>query len=341
MKQVYYLFSIALCVLFLSNTARARLVIEGQVKDDTGEPLVGVNILVKGINSGSITDSDGEFSIKAPNKNSTLVFSFIGFETLEFPLNGKSNIVVEMTSSATELDQVVVSASRKKEKVLEAPSSISVISAKEVESNVSLTTTDHLYSTSGVDVSKTGLTSSNVVIRGFNNVFSGAVLTMVDNRVASVPSLRVNSTQMIPGNSDDIASIEVLKGPASAIYGPFSSNGVIHILTKSPLDLEKDSETKVSFGAGEKDLLNTSVRTSGKINDNLGYKISMNYLRGRDWNRDSSDLDQEMAAWSDGWIQLSKQGPNGTIMTSHIEDWFVGSLFTCLLYTSPSPRDRG
>lgn len=315
MKQVYYLFSIALCVLFLSNTARAQLVVEGQVKDDTGEPLVGVNILVKGINSGSITDSDGEFSIKAPNKNSTLVFSFIGFETLEFPLNGKSNIVVEMTSSATELDQVVVSASRKKEKVLEAPSSISVISAKEVESNVSLTTTDHLYSASGVDVSKTGLTSSNVVIRGFNNVFSGAVLTMVDNRVASVPSLRVNSTQMIPGNSDDIASIEVLKGPASAIYGPFSSNGVIHILTKSPLDLEKDSETKVSFGAGEKDLLNTSVRTSGKINDNLGYKISMNYLRGRDWDRDSSDLDQEMAAWSDGWIQLSKQGPNGTIMT--------------------------
>ena len=71
MKQVYYLFSIALCVLFLSNTARAQLVIEGQVKDDTGEPLVGVNILVKGINSGSITDSDGEFSIKAPNKNST------------------------------------------------------------------------------------------------------------------------------------------------------------------------------------------------------------------------------------------------------------------------------
>ena len=113
-------------------------------------------------------------------------------------------------------------------------------------------------------MSKTGLTSSNVVTRGFNNVFSGAVLTMVDNRVASVPSLRVNSTQMIPGNNDDIASIEVLKGPASAIYGPFSSNGVIHILTKSPLDLEKNSETKVSFGAGQRDLLNTSVRTAGK-----------------------------------------------------------------------------
>ncbi len=304
-----------MCALFLSNTAWAQVGVEGQVKDDAGDFLAGVNILVKGTNFGSISDSNGEFNITVPNNNSILVFSFIGFETIEFSLNGKSNIIVEMKSSATDLDQVVVSASRKKEKVLEAPASVSVISAKEVESNVSLTTTDHLYSASGVDVSKTGLTSSNVVTRGFNNVFSGAVLTMVDNRVASVPSLRVNSTQMIPGNSDDIASIEVLKGPASAIYGPFSSNGVIHILTKSPLDLEKNSETKVSFGAGQRDLLNTSVRTAGKINDNIGYKISMNYLKGTDWNRDSSDLAQEMAAWSDGWIQLSKQGPNGTVMT--------------------------
>ena len=118
-----------------------------------------------------------------------MVFSFIGFETVEFPLDGKSNIVVEMTSTTTDLDQVVISASRKKEKVLEAPASVSIISANEVKNTVSLTTTDHLYSTSGVDVSKTGLTSSNVVTRGFNNVFSGAVLTMVDNRVASVPSL--------------------------------------------------------------------------------------------------------------------------------------------------------
>ena len=315
MKQVYYLFSIALYSIFLSNTAWAQVAVEGQVKDDSGDPLAGVNILVQGTNSGSTSDSNGEFSITAPNKNSILVFSFIGFETVKFSLNGKSNIVVEMKSSPTDLDQVVVSASRKKEKVLEAPASISVISREEIENNVSLTTSDHLYSTSGVDVSKTGLTSSNVVTRGFNNVFSGAVLTMVDNRVASVPSLRVNSTQMIPGNSNDILSIEVLKGPASAIYGPFSSNGVIHILTKSPLDLDKDSETKVSFGAGQRDLLNTSVRTAGKINNNLGYKISMNYLRGTDWDRDSLDIAQELAAWNDGWIQLSRQGPYGNIMT--------------------------
>lgn len=315
MKKVYHLFSLAFCTLFLSSIALAQVGVKGNVTDAEGSSLIGVNILVKGTNTGSTTNADGDFNITASDKNSTLIFSFIGFKTLEYQLNGKTEISVKMNATATDLDQVVVSASRKKEKVLEAPASVAVISAKEVESNVSLTATDHLYSASGVDVSKTGLTSSNVVTRGFNNVFSGAVLTMVDNRVASVPSLRVNSSQMIPGNNDDIASIEVLKGPASAIYGPFSSNGVIHILTKSPLDLDKDSETKVSFGAGQRDILTTSVRTAGKINDNVGYKISMSYLRGTDWDRDSADVAQEMAAWSDGYIQLSKQGPDGTVMT--------------------------
>lgn len=315
MKKVYHLFSLAFCTLFLSSVGWAQVGVKGNVTDAEGSPLTGVNILIKGTNIGSTTNADGNFKITASDKNSTLIFSFIGFKTLEHQLNGKTEISVEMNATATDLDQVVVSASRKKEKVLEAPASITVISAKELESTISLTATDHLYSASGVDVSKTGLTSSNVVTRGFNNVFSGAVLTMVDNRVASVPSLRVNSSQMIPGNNDDIASIEVLKGPASAIYGPFSSNGVVHILTKSPLDLDKDSETKVSFGAGQRDLLSTSIRTAGKINENIGYKISMSYLRGTDWDRDSADIAQEMANWSDGYIHLSKQGPNGTEMT--------------------------
>ena len=289
---------LTLLLVMMSYFSFAQIGIKGIVNDTEGNPLPGVNIIVKGTDNGSSTDADGTFSITAPNKNSTLIFSFIGFETIEYSLNNKTDLIIEMTSTSMNLNQVVVSASRKKEKVLDAPAAIEVISAKEIQNNISLTSTDHLYSASGVDVSKTGLTSSNVATRGFNNVFSGSVLTMVDNRVASVPSLRVNSTQMIPGNSDDISSIEVLKGPASAIYGPFSANGVIHILTKSPLDLD-EPETKVSFSAGERDLISTSVRTAGKINDNLGYKVSVNYLRATDWDRDSADLAQEIAVWGE------------------------------------------
>ena len=178
-----------LLLVMMSYFSFAQIGVKGIVNDTEGNPLPGVNIIVKGTDNGSSTDADGTFSITAPNKNSTLIFSFIGFETIEYSLNNKTDLIIEMTSTSMNLNQVVVSASRKKEKVLDAPAAIEVISAKEIQNNISLTSTDHLYSTSGVDVSKTGLTSSNVATRGFNNVFSGSVLTMVDNRVASVPSL--------------------------------------------------------------------------------------------------------------------------------------------------------
>lgn len=332
MKNRLRFLSLFLFMTIFSLVSIAQVSVSGQVKDDSGNSLTGVNIVVQGTTDGTTTNTTGDFSITIPKQNSTLVFSFLGFETLEVPVGNQTNLTVKMESTSMNLDQVVVSASRKKEKVLEAPASIAVISAKEVTNNVSLTATDHLYSASGVDVSKTGLTSSNVVTRGFNNIFSGAVLTMVDNRVASVPSLRVNSSQMIPGNSDDIASIEVLKGPASAIYGPFSANGVVHIITKSPLDMEKDAETKVSFGVGDRDLLTTSIRSAGKITDNFGYKISGSYLRGTDWDRDSNEVATEMEAWETGQIHLSKQGPDGTVMTgdsaavdaiNSIENWNI------------------
>ena len=315
MKNRLHFLSLFLFMTIFSFVSIAQVNVSGQVKDDSGNSLTGVNIIVQGTTDGTTTNATGDFSITIPNQNSTLVFSFLGFETLEVTVGNQTNLTVKMGTTSMNLDQVVVSASRKKEKVLEAPASIAVITAKEITNNVSLTATDHLYSASGVDVSKTGLTSSNVVTRGFNNIFSGAVLTMVDNRVASVPSLRVNSSQMIPGNSDDIASIEVLKGPASAIYGPFSANGVVHIITKSPLDMEKDAETKVSFGVGERDILTTSIRSAGKISDNFGYKISGSYIRGTDWDRDSNEVATEMEAWETGQIYLSRQGPDGTVMT--------------------------
>ena len=77
----------------------------------------------------------------------------------------------------------------------------------------------------------------------------------------------MNSSQLISGNQDDIESIEVLKGPASAIYGPFSSNGVMHIITKSPLSLNKKSETKINLGFGERNITTTSIRNSTKLSD--------------------------------------------------------------------------
>jgi iron complex outermembrane receptor protein len=124
---------------------------------------------------------------------------------------------------------------------------------------------------SGVDVITSGVQSTNVVVRGFNNIFSGALHTLTDYRVAGVPSLRVNFMHFIPQTDDDISRMEVVLGPGSALYGPNTANGVLHILTKSPLD---EPGTSISLAGGERSLFHGSFRTAQRVSDKFGFKVS-------------------------------------------------------------------
>ena len=84
-------------------------------------------------------------------------------------------------------------------------------------------------STPGVDIITQGVQSTNVVVRGFNNIFSGALYTLTDNRMAGVPSLRVNVMHFVPTTDEDLQRMEVVLGPGSALYGPNTANGVLHL----------------------------------------------------------------------------------------------------------------
>jgi len=177
----------------------------GQVVDaKSGEPVVGVNILVQETNSGTTTDLEGRFTLSLSEKAETLTFRFVGYKQKEKTID-KSSDEVELTVALEEtevgLDEVVVSASKREEKVLDAPASISVLNADEIEEKPVTSPVNHLEEVEGVDIMKTGIISSNVNVRGFNNIFSGAMLTIVDNRIGRVPSLRANIFQLIPSNN--------------------------------------------------------------------------------------------------------------------------------------------
>ena len=183
---------------------------------------------------------------------------------------------------ATSLTQVTVTTSRgKQERVLDAPAQISVVTQQQIEERPSLTVADHLKSTAGIDVTTGGLTQTNIVSRGFNNAFSGSMLMLQDYRFAGVPSLRVNVPFLFTGSNDDIERIEVLLGPASALYGPNSGAGVLHVITKSPFD---SKGTTFSMDVGERSLFRTSIRHAGTLGDRVGYKISAEQFSGRDWD---------------------------------------------------------
>lgn len=209
---------------------------------------------------------------------------------VELASDETKSVEISLSSEVIELAKVSVTASRRKEKVLEAPASVALLDDSEIKDRVSLSVTEHLKSLRAVDVVTSGIGTSYVVVRGFNNVFSGNLLSLVDNRIASVPSLRVNAYTLIPTISEDIEQIEVVSGPGAALYGPNSANGVMHILTRSPFTSQG---TTVSVGGGERRILTGSLRHAGVINDTIGYKLTANYTRGDDWEEGRAKEDME------------------------------------------------
>jgi outer membrane receptor for ferrienterochelin and colicins len=278
MKNLYFLLLIILPVFAFSQT------VTGTILDEKGKPLFGVNVIEKGTTNGTTTDFDGKFSLSLSSANARIVFKFLGYKDKEFSA-AQSPFNFRMELDEIGLDQVVVSASKRKERLLDAPASVSIISAEKIENTAAMTPADNLKNIPGVDIMPTGLVSQNVVIRGFNNVFSQSMLTLVDHRIGSVPSLRLNAFQLMPGNNLDIEKIEIVRGPGSALYGPNAADGVMHIITKSPMSLsdEQNAETSVSITGGWQSVINPEFRHAHKVSDKFGYKISGGYMQGQDF----------------------------------------------------------
>ncbi|HEX7242789.1 MAG TPA: TonB-dependent receptor [Longimicrobiaceae bacterium] len=178
------------------------------------------------------------------------------------------------------LDPIVVSASKRPEKAVNAPARVEVVGERAIEERPAVAAVEHLRAVPGIDVASTGLQSANVVARGFNNIFSGSLHALTDNRIAGVPSLRVNLLHFIPSNNEDMQRMEVVLGPGAALYGPNTANGILHIITRSPLDQQG---TTLSVAGGERDLFHGSFRTAHLLGENLGFKLSGQYLRGTEW----------------------------------------------------------
>ena len=267
----------------------------------TGNKLNGVSLKITPETSDvttGISDATGAFSVTDLTAGIyTITASLPGYSDVimaDIALAVDDTKAVELTlsSEVIQLEQISTTASRRREKVLEAPASVALVGDSEIKDRVAPSVTEHLKSVRAVDVVSAGLGASYVVVRGFNNVFSGSLLSLVDNRIASVPSLRVNSYSFIPTVSEDIEQIEIVSGPGSALYGPNSANGVMHIVTRSPFTSQG---TTVSIGGGERSILMGSLRHAGVVNETIGYKFSGNYFRGNDWQegRTKEDIEGE------------------------------------------------
>ncbi len=308
-------FRVLLALLLLPAAFRsAGLAQEGTISGvvterGTGSPLPGVTVVLKhpgdtALFLGTYTDLSGRYAFKrlAPGR-CLLTFSIIGFRKIvdtavEVTGGGVVPLDVALEEVPLNMDAVIVSASRREEKAVSAPGSTSVIDAATIAERPAVTPIDHLRSTGGIDIAQTGLMQQTVVSRAFNNVFSTTLMMLTDNRIAAVPSLRANIPAFIPIVDDDLERIEVVRGPASALYGPNAHNGVVNFITRSPF---ASKGTTVSLAGGSRSLVQGSVRHAGTIGERVGYKVSAGYFRGLDWAyTDSAEAAERRSAIDSG-----------------------------------------
>ena len=222
---------LGLFLLVLQLSFAQNVTVKGTVASQTGEPLSGVSILVRGSSAGTSTNTDGAFEISAP-QNSTLIFSYIGFITKEVKISsGQSNLALQLLTDKNELNQVIVVGygTRRKSDVTGAITSISEQAIKDVPSSNLASAIQG--QASGVDIQRNGANSKpgavpNILIRGSRSLTaSNAPLIVVDG----IPfNGSINDL-----NQDDVSSVEILKDASStAIYGSRGANGVILITTK-------------------------------------------------------------------------------------------------------------
>ncbi|HEX6939796.1 MAG TPA: TonB-dependent receptor [Longimicrobiales bacterium] len=264
--------------------------VTGRVTDaETGAPLGGAQVeAVTGgrVAATTLTDANGQYRLAdLPAGTYSIVVTLVGYATRQVDgvrvVDGGTSIqAIALTAAAFELNPIVVSASKRQEKVLDAPASVAVVDSRTVAERPATTPVDHLRSTPGVDIVTQGVQSTNVVVRGFNNIFSGSLHALTDNRIAGVPSLRVNALHFIPSTDDDVERMEVVLGPGAALYGPNTADGVLHIITKSPLD---EQGTSVAVAGGTQDVLNGTFRTSHLLSDNFGIKLSGQFFQAEEW----------------------------------------------------------
>ncbi|HMQ46048.1 MAG TPA: SusC/RagA family TonB-linked outer membrane protein [Saprospiraceae bacterium] len=248
MTKIYtQIILITLLFLFLGNQLRAQFIVKGQVTEaKSGLEMIGVSVVLKGSEDvGTTTDYDGNYEVEVPNSDAVLVFSFLGYETIERAVGNTTTLNVEMTESAQLLEEVVITAlgiKRQKREVgystenfdgeeillSNAPNVVNALSGKSAGVQIA--------NTNGVDGGTT-----RIVVRGNNNITgNNQPLIIVDGvPLENDPGLTDIGRGVDWGsainniNPNDIEDLTILKGPtASALYGSRGANGVILISTK-------------------------------------------------------------------------------------------------------------
>lgn len=270
--------------LLLLTPLISQTTITGTVTDgDNNEPLISASISVKGTGEGTITDDMGKFTLSTSIKPPfALLCNYVGYAPKEVLVTSEiSEINFSLGQTNIIADEIVVSASRKAEKITQSPSTINIIKARQLEELPSFNAGELIARQKGVDYFRAGVLGTGFNVRGFNSAFNPKNLQVNDNRISSLVATGLPLGALGTTVKEDIERIELILGPTATLYGPNANNGLISTITKDP---RVSQGTTVALGAGNQSVLTGRLRHAEKLSNKFAYKITGEFTKGTEFD---------------------------------------------------------
>ncbi len=301
MRRFYskHLFVAMATVVSIPVLAQQSTTVSGSVKNaGSKEAISAVSVTIKGGTTGTFTDDKGNFRFTTVQKLPfTLVISSVGYASKEVTVSSADQAInVELATSFALGDEVVVSASRVAERILESPVSVERISTAAIRNTPATSYYDMITNLKGVDVVTASLTFRSVGTRGFNSSGNTRLNQLVDGMDNQAPGLNFSVGSVIGLSELDVDNIELLPGASSALYGPGGMNGTVLINSKNPFKYQGFS-FQVKQGMNHIDgkqrpaapFYDWSLRWAKKVNDKLAFKINAQFVQAQDWLANQTD----------------------------------------------------
>lgn len=268
--------------------------ISGTIKDkQSKEPLIGVSITIKGQTGGTATTNTGTFSFTTSAKFPfTLVASYVGYGTVEQQVTSvNAQINLELEAVTLLGGDVVVSASRTPERILESPVSIERMSAASIREIAAPSFYDALNNMKGVESSNQSLTFKSINTRGFNSNGNTRFNQFIDGMDNQAPGLNFSVGNIVGITELDIDNVELLPGASSALYGAGGINGTLLMTSKDPFRYQGAS-FQYKSGLNHVNDDNSSVQPFNQLdvrlakswNNKFGMKAAFSFLQAKDWS---------------------------------------------------------
>ena len=284
MKNILNKYYLAFMAVILFGSVYSQTQISGSVMDSGSmEAIPGVNVIIDGTNIGTVTDFDGNFVINtSQDAPLTLIVSYVGYSAERVDVTSASQNINVMLSAGQNLEEIIVSASRRAQKVTDAPASVSVISTRQIENSAQVAEPSRiLVSVPGVQIQQQTANSMNIEMRAGSGVFGTSTYIMRDNRGLITPAAGTFFSFQQGLSNLDLASVEIVRGAAGVLYGPGVTSGVVHFRSKSPIDYTGNA---VSMWGGDLNTFGSEFRIARANDDKtFGWKINARVNSGDDF----------------------------------------------------------